>query len=139
MPRKYAPRPATPEGGTLDGFLLLEAGDDELPEGIQAVRLSGKNLAAVECADMAYFTGLRVLDLSDNRVMLPLAATEPVAELLQIPGLAPLAPLARLHALSLSLNRMTSLGKLTPTADFQLLTTLDLSYNQLEVEGCVGA
>lgn len=66
--RKYAPRPATPEGVVLDGFLLLAAGDDELPEAVAAARVSGRCVAGVEVADMAYFQGLRVLDASDNRV-----------------------------------------------------------------------
>ncbi len=51
--------------------MLLEAGDDDMPEGIVAARLSGKNIGGVEQADLGYFTGLRVLDLSDNKVGAP--------------------------------------------------------------------
>ena len=50
------------------GFMLLAAGDDELPEGVSAARLQGRSINDVESADLAYFGALRVLDLSDNRV-----------------------------------------------------------------------
>lgn len=50
------------------GFLLLAAGDDDLPEGVAAVRLSGRHISSVEAADLIYFGSLRVLDLSDNAV-----------------------------------------------------------------------
>ena len=48
--------------------MLLDAGDDELPEGVSAVRLAHRNISCVEAADMAYFVSLRVLDLGDNKV-----------------------------------------------------------------------
>jgi hypothetical protein len=52
----------------LAGFLLLEAGNDELPEGVVVASLPNRNINAVEVVDMAYFTALKVLDLADNRV-----------------------------------------------------------------------
>jgi len=50
------------------GFMLLEAGNDELPEGVYVARLPSRNIQNVEVADLAYFTALKVLDLADNRV-----------------------------------------------------------------------
>jgi hypothetical protein len=48
--------------------MLLEAGDEELPELVVAVRITHRSVSAVEPADMDYFSGLRALDLADNRV-----------------------------------------------------------------------
>lgn len=50
------------------GFLLLAAGDDQVPEGVVAARLSGRRINSVQVPDLPYFTALRVLDLSDNQV-----------------------------------------------------------------------
>ncbi len=50
------------------GFMLLAAGDDELPECVAAARLSGRHIGSVEATDMSYFTALHVLDVSDSRV-----------------------------------------------------------------------
>ena len=50
------------------GFVLLEAGSDELPEGVLVARLPSRFINAVEVADMSYFTALKVLDLADNKV-----------------------------------------------------------------------
>uniref|UniRef100_A0A7S3QSP4 Uncharacterized protein n=1 Tax=Dunaliella tertiolecta TaxID=3047 RepID=A0A7S3QSP4_DUNTE len=119
--RKYVPRPLTPEGITLDGFLLLEAGNDELPEGVVVARLPSRNIQNVEVADMTYFTALKVLDLADNR----------------IPDMTLLAPLLGIRALSLAMNRLgpVPMGGMLgdPGANaFQMLSTLDLSYNSLD-------
>lgn len=50
------------------GFMLLAAGDDELPEGIAAAKLASRGINDVETVDLAYFGALAVLDLADNRV-----------------------------------------------------------------------
>ncbi|KAF5828370.1 hypothetical protein DUNSADRAFT_17700 [Dunaliella salina] len=121
LKRKYIPRPPTPEGITLDGFLLLEAGNDELPEGVVVARLPSRNIQNVEVADMTYFTALKVLDLADNRVL----------------DMTLLAPLLGIRALSLAMNRLgpvpmgSMLGEPGANA-FQMLSTLDLSYNSLD-------
>jgi len=48
--------------------MLLEAGTDDMPEGVVVVRLAGRNISGVEVADLPYFTALQVLDLADNQV-----------------------------------------------------------------------
>jgi len=119
--RKMEKRPPTPEGIKLDGFMLLEAGDEELPELVQAVKLTHRHISSVEAADMAYFTALRVMDLADNR----------------IPDVEPLGELLALRHLSLASNRMSSLGTF-PADAFQELEVLDLSYNALKAEATLG-
>ncbi|GAX84639.1 hypothetical protein CEUSTIGMA_g12060.t1 [Chlamydomonas eustigma] len=113
--RKYVPRPDTPEGLKLDGFILLEAGDEELPEMIVAARLPSRNLSSVESADLEYFPALKVLDLGDNR----------------IPDLATLSGLVGLRQLVLASNRLSRLGNMDLSFAFQQLQSLDLSYNKL--------
>lgn len=50
------------------GFMMLEAGDEDLPEHVVAAKLSHRNIDSVEAPDMSYFPALKMLDLSDNRV-----------------------------------------------------------------------
>jgi hypothetical protein len=52
----------------VTGFMLLDAGTDDLPEGVVAARLAGRNIQSVEASDLAYFSNLKVLDLADNKV-----------------------------------------------------------------------
>lgn len=76
------------------GFLLLEAGDEDLPEHIQTASLPGRNLSSTEPTDLAYFSSLRDLDLMDNR----------------LPNMACLCTLTNLTRLILCANRMTNVG-----------------------------
>ncbi|MEW5307179.1 MAG: hypothetical protein WDW36_009587 [Sanguina aurantia] len=92
--RRAEKRPESPAGELLDGFLLLEAGDEELPEHILAASLPGRHLSSTEPTDLAYFSSLRDLDLSDNR----------------LPSMACLCTLTSLTRLILGANRMTRVG-----------------------------
>eukprot|EP00798_Chlamydomonas_sp_ICE-L_P016387 gene16387-22589_t len=119
---KVVERPPTPEGIQLDGFVLLEAGDDEFPEGVTAVKLAHRNITSLESTDMSYFIALKVIDLSDNRV----------------PDLNCLAPLPVLRNCNLATNRLKLLGDINPEVAFQHLEVLDLSYNLLSADELLG-
>lgn len=98
----------------LDGFLLLEATNMSFPDdGRQAV-LSGRGFTGVEDTDLAFFTGLLYLDVSDNFLSL------------HVFGILP-----RLKELRLACNRISSITNLE---GFDRLQILDLSYNMLNIE-----
>jgi Leucine-rich repeat (LRR) protein len=123
----------------LDGFLLLEAADEELPEAVQAAVLAGRGIGAVQAADLPYFLALRSLDVSDNA----------------LPSLAALGGLPDLRRLRAASCRLSGLGSWAPDeagkaegevaeadapapvpppappAPFLRLEVLDLSYNAL--------
>jgi len=101
----------------VDGFALLQAAEAELPEEVVAANLSKKGLSDVEAEDLAFFTGLQILDLSDNRLA----------------AVAPLAALPQLRQLYVQGNALQG-GLDLPPGAFGALETLDLSFNALGPE-----
>lgn len=97
----------------LDGFLLLEATNMSFPDDGRQAMLSGRGFTGVEDADLAFFTGLLYLDVSENFLEL------------HVFGVLP-----RLQELRLACNRISSIESLE---GFQKLQTLDLSYNMLTI------
>jgi len=102
------------ENIALDGFALLEATGMNFPDDGRQVKLNGKNFNSVVEPDLAYFTGLLFLDLSDNFLDIECFATLP-----------------RLKELRLAYNRISNISDLS--FGFPRLQYLDLSYNSLTV------
>ncbi|GLI67741.1 hypothetical protein VaNZ11_011994 [Volvox africanus] len=93
--RQEPPPPPSPTGIKLDGFMLLEAADEEMPEAVQFATLESRSISAVESADLSYFIALRSLDVSDNK----------------LPDLVCLATLQALVRLRAASCRLTTLGR----------------------------
>ncbi|GFR50094.1 hypothetical protein Agub_g12239 [Astrephomene gubernaculifera] len=93
--RKERQPPPSPAGVKLDGFMLLEAADEEMPEAVLAASLESRLITEVESADLSYFVALRDLDVSDNK----------------LPDLACLLPLQALMRLRAASCRLRTLGR----------------------------
>ncbi|GIL92741.1 hypothetical protein Vretifemale_20235 [Volvox reticuliferus] len=93
--RQEPPPPPSPAGIKLDGFMLLEAADEEIPEVVQFATLESRSISAVESADLSYFIALRSLDVSDNK----------------LPDLVCLATLQALVRLRAASCRLATLGR----------------------------
>ena len=89
--------------------MLVDAAHEVMPEDIEIVSISGREIQEVEIADLSFFINLRDLDLSDN----------------QISGMDVLKGLVSLRRLVLSSNRLSDLGDINPTT-FDTLEVLDL-------------
>lgn len=102
------------KGSQLDGFFLLEKTGSSFPEDVLRAELVDMNLRSVEPQDLSYFTNLKHLDVSENRL-----------------PLGPFGALPKLRELRLACNEMADLqGNMV---GFQHLIYLDLSYNKLSV------
>jgi len=114
-PRGSKPQttPQRPEGALLDGFALVEAGGVDLPENVETLNLMGRGFADVEVEDLHHFRALQELDVGDNR----------------LPGMHCLEALPALRTLKMQCNDLASL--FINKDSFQLLHTLELSYNKL--------
>ncbi|GMH35105.1 hypothetical protein BSKO_02973 [Bryopsis sp. KO-2023] len=110
-PRLINAQPNTPPPSIkLDGFMLIGAADERIPDNVQSIKLASKGINAVEHGDLSYFMNLRDVDLSDNHVR----------------SMSLLSGLPTVKRLNLSINHMEILGHFTPGA-FELLEVLDLS------------
>ena len=98
----------------LDGFKLLEATGMGFPEDGRVAHLSDKKLTAVIEDDMSFFTGLLMLDVSENRLKLNYFWNMP-----------------RLKEIRLACNSIKIIENLY---GFHKLQILDLSYNNLSLE-----
>ncbi len=96
---------------TLDGFKLLEATGMGFPEDGRVAHLSDRMLTNVIEDDMSFFTGLLMLDVSENRLKLNYFETMP-----------------RLKELRIACNMIRNIEGI---AGFYRLQILDLSYNSL--------
>jgi len=54
----------------LDGFLLLYSCRVKIPNQAIKSKLAGENIVDVKEEDLAYFTNLTHLDVSDNHILL---------------------------------------------------------------------
>ena len=54
----------------LDGFLLLYSCRVKIPNQAISSKLSGENIVDVKEEDLAYFTNLTNLDVSDNNILM---------------------------------------------------------------------
>ena len=54
----------------LDGFLLLYSCRVKIPNQAIKSKLSGENIVDVKEEDLAYFTNLTHLDVSDNQILM---------------------------------------------------------------------
>ncbi|KAG8348564.1 hypothetical protein ERJ75_000947900 [Trypanosoma vivax] len=82
-----------PPAMLLDGYLLLCAGGESVPEAVRSVTLQGCRLVDVIADDMAHFTNLSFLDVSENEL-----------------GLEHLLSLSSLEVLHLAYNKISSLA-----------------------------
>jgi len=120
LPESAFPEPPKARERKVDGFALLRASKAELPEEVVAASLSKKSLRGYEAEDLAFFSALKILDLSDNRLV----------------GVAPLAALQGLKQLYVQGNALRGALDLAPGA-FAGLETLDASFNALGPETLV--
>eukprot|EP00803_Ostreobium_quekettii_P006543 evm.model.scf_589.2 EVM.evm.TU.scf_589.2 scf_589:3095-8437(-) len=114
VPAAPDPPPVPPK---LDGFMLVGAAHEVMPEDVHTVEVEGLDIEEVEEADLPFFVNLRDVSLSDNRIK----------EMGQLCGLVSLRKLA------LSANGLRSLGRLQEGA-FESLEVLDLSFNRLSAD-----
>lgn len=98
----------------LDGFLLLEATGMQFPDDARQATLNDKGLRGSVEEDLAFFTGLLSLDVSDNYLNISHFGIFP-----------------RLKELRMACNRISSIPQLE---GFEKLIVLDLSYNNLNFE-----
>lgn len=98
----------------IDGFYLLEVGGLSFPEDLQQVNLADRKLQTVIDEDLAYFSELLYVDVSEN--FLPLH---------------PFGALPVLRELRMACNHIKHVGELY---GFENLLYLDLSYNSLTPE-----
>ena len=96
---------------TLDGFMLLEACGMALPDDARQASLPDRSIGAVVEEDLQFFTGLLVLDVSENHL-----------------ALAPFGTLPRLKELRIACNSIHTIEDLY---GFDHLMYLDISYNKL--------
>lgn len=96
---------------TLDGFLLLESAGMALPEDARQAQLADRSLGHVVEDDFEFFTGLIVVDVSENFLQL-----------------SPFGSLPRLKELRIACNNIQTIDELY---GFDHLSYLDLSYNRL--------
>ena len=54
----------------LDGFLLLYSCRVKIPNQAISSKLSGENIVDVKEEDLAYFTNMTSLDVSDNSILM---------------------------------------------------------------------
>ena len=95
----------------LDGFLLLESTGMGLPDDARQAMLADRSLGSVVEEDFAFFTGLIVVDVSENFL-----------------ALAPFGALPRLKELRIACNNIQKIDELY---GFEHLMYLDISYNTL--------
>lgn len=95
----------------LDGFLLLESTGMGLPEDARQAQLADRNLGSVVAEDFAFFSGLIVVDVSENFL-----------------DLESFGALPRLKELRIACNNIQRIDELF---GFEHLLFLDISYNNL--------
>ena len=100
----------------LDGFLLLEASNVDLPEDATRADLSQRNIQVVMAKDFAFFANLCYLDLGGNKV-----------------NMDDLVGLRNLEDLRLPCNGIVTFGAEWREEEvvFPYMTKLDLSYNKI--------
>lgn len=104
-------RPSARSRVPLDGFLLLESTGMGLPEDARQAQLADRGLGSVVAEDLAFFTGLIVVDVSENFL-----------------DLGPFGELPRLKELRIACNNIQRVDELF---GFEHLMFLDISYNNL--------
>jgi len=104
------------DGRLLDGFLVLAAAGCSLPDDVVTANLSSLQIVDVAEEDLVFFTHLRNLDASDNK----LVYEQVLHQLSKFPSV---------DTLALACNHISSL--LVPERAMQHLQHLDLSYNEL--------
>ena len=100
-----------PQSSVLDGFRLLEASNMGLPDDARQAILIDKGLLSVVEDDFTFFTGLMLIDVSENNL-----------------DIAPFGCLPRLKELRMACNNIKTVDRLF---GFEKLLFLDLSYNKL--------
>lgn len=98
----------------LDGFLLLEMAGMQFPDDARQVICVNRNIGAVVDEDLAFFTGLLFLDLSENFL-----------------SLESFSSLPRLKEIRLACNNISTIPQLS---GFPKLIAVDLSFNKLDAQ-----
>ncbi len=111
---------------TLDGFMLLEASTSGIPDDARQATLTGRQLYYVTQEDLAFFTGLQLLDVSENYLT--------IAQFVKLPCL---------KELRLACNAITTISSVWSSPQnmsqssediFVHLMALDLSFNRIDVK-----